>query len=367
MKTGYSYRTGMELTAIPKDRRVFKFKKSEYLRGESASLLDAMAIMVRHELKKKWKKIDAGREAVDGHCLEIQSPSMPNKQKALEFYADFDRLSRAGGFIPQHPDVVCGGFHLHFSVSQMAISKILSRHTTNHKLGAPDSRMIKRVKRETRKVFSIYQKLMRECIGHYTVPWVFLHPDDVDSGNNDLLTNSSFVVANENGERQKIMDQIKESNGHLDARNIFQLIVFPDPKHTLFKYEKPRYNGESELQSVLRDCYTTKQNWFTFNTNEHHRVPTFEFRCFEMPETPEQFLRQYEFGEALFNYVLNLPEDYYPEVEFMSKSVFHQLTFEYCRDKFNALLVKIGLDPKVYECDVERNMKPRFAKGYVRQ
>lgn len=387
-----NYTTGAELTAIPSDNKTYRVVNGDF-NLEARNLMLAHSTLIQYQLKKrKWEMGKKLEGTIDGHCVEIKSPPFDSEESAIAFFNDFVEISGSYGFKPQHPKMVCGGNHIHFCFfphQNDYISKFDIQKSNKRK------KWILGQKTKVQNAFAILQKLEMECLGHYYVPWVFLHPDDIESGNNHHLTNERYIIdqlkgeiresieeadANRQSRKQfenygnaedniskKYENEIRAAtneNEYISADDEFFRLTAPDPNGRYFRYVRP--NGYNGFKTIFNEMGADKENWFTVNCS-WEKPPTFEFRCFEMPETEQQFKHQYEFAEALVKYVLNFPKEYYPTVEFMGRSVLNQVSFEHCRDKFNSLLVKIGLDPADYAIYVERNMKPRFAKGYVRR
>jgi hypothetical protein len=101
---------------------------------------------VRRSLPKPWRS----KAHIDMHCLEVPSPILNTYQQAKNFFQITRRAMLKNGLKPHHPDVVCGGGHIHVGV----MDPVLKQH--------------------------VYNDICRRP----WLPWIFSQPDEEWSCNN---------------------------------------------------------------------------------------------------------------------------------------------------------------------------------------
>lgn len=314
---------GAEISALPK-QNYFDFDRDS-VDYKTRCFLQANSLLMAYDLQKFYPSIETDKfKYTDGHCIEFQSPVFDNTTDPTIFFNRLNNIFKDYNFTAQRQDTVCGGLHFHVGFNHL----------------------------DNSERFEMIRGLMRDSIMNPFIPWVFLCPDDIESGNNDFLTSRSLESR-----------RIQRKNQPIEKEEPIDYMLFslqPDQSYL-------SWTG-TEYPSILILCDEHKSNWFTVNNPDREGNNfTFEFRCFSAARNLKEFKDCMDFVVAYTNYVCSqTKKGQYTKVKLTTLAKLQKLTFKHCEKEFNKLLVKIGLEPRRYAKYVNTNLRGRFKKGYSR-
>jgi hypothetical protein len=105
---------------------------------------------VRHLVCDEFHRLGYEKAYIDGHCLEVPSPIFLSIERYGDWYRSLRDVMTMYRLSPHHPDVVCGGGHIHVEV--------LSDRKAN--------------------------AIIADLQGRYYLPWVFSQSDEEESCDN---------------------------------------------------------------------------------------------------------------------------------------------------------------------------------------
>ncbi len=277
------FKMGFEMTGIPIDH------KEEDIFSLS-DIMESWSRIISRRIQKAFPKYSICSGYTDGHCMEFQSPVFSSLQRVKRFYDIVMGHFLFFGIEPHHPDTVCGGNHFHFDV------------TGEHG-----------------------RAIMRDMTQRPEIGWVFLQPDDIDSGN--TLT--------------KDCEFFESVCADVFSRNNF----YSHWIKMLFTQE-----------DFDRNCVETKDFAVSFNNGGR----TIEFRCFEAPQDWDEFRDQLDFLIAYLFYTQKRIKEIKPLKTLMTNKELRAIAQPQAIQRFNNLLDELKLPRKRYAKYVNRNLKPRW-------
>lgn len=294
---------GFELTALSsKYNEIQPWSWSSTWTTDSVTDMEHRRIAgtVVRKLRKTYKRWAPG-SGLDGHCIEIASPVFKSVAGATQFYREAWTHLRSHGCTPKNEQTVCGGNHLHFGLN------------------------------DPTKIAHVLRHVARA----YYLPWVFTEPDDTDSCDN--------VISSQSLERAPNWGACRE------GENLFRTIYLtegtPDIPHRVYEWS----------------CHGSKEHAATINFPGD--VSTLEFRCVEAPKDEEEFLLQLEFFSRFTKWAL---EKKSPPVVAIGIKNLRKIPRRKALADFKAMLRKLRLPYAPYAKFVNRNLTPRFTGGRKR-
>jgi hypothetical protein len=308
--TRFPYPLGIEITSIPRisfDKRQEKQNAKERkeraeTRAWSLSGLGypptvrlAMADSVQAALEAR--KIPFHDASSDDHCIEVSTKKLYTKNQLRNNFIRIRRVMADYGLRPHHPDMVCGGGHIH--------------------AGIPGSRF--------------RHEVMRDVCNRYFLQWVFSQPDEEEACDNLVAS----IDYNDPDIKQYLAGEYAPTDDGID--NI------PTKVKALFD-PKDKDGCCSKSYSVLISD-----------------LKTVEFRFFEAPLDWSEQWDQVEFVLRYVAYLKRQYDSGTRiKVVPISFAQLQKITPEMAIIEFKKLLGILKLPYKRYAKYVNRNLRPRW-------
>jgi len=319
MKDKFPFAVGVELTGIRKEYSPTSDISSV---ADNNSLTDAASRLVSAAMAKRYPDHYRISNYRDVHCVEFPSPIFKTLGEMKQFY-DFTMAQFAKYYIaPHHPEIVCGGNHLHFELDDLEWIK----------------------------------KVLRDSVSRPWLPWVFTQPDDTTSCSN-------YDDAHLGKKIRRVSRFIKDS-------------VNPEPPYTYcsptsfgFHYMLTNDNPYSSFKQ-WGGATASKDFAFSFDhlpSSKAFRSKKFkdemafvlEIRCVEAPLNWSEMMDQLDFFIRYVNWVKARPMPK-GRTRLWKKKELQSIRRCDCVKEFYALLHQLGLDSKRYEKYVRRNLYTRW-------
>jgi hypothetical protein len=313
MKNKFPFPVGVEMTGI---RRGYSAENEANEVNEF--LTEAASTLISVKMTKLYPKRFRIARYRDVHCIEFPSPVFRTLGGMKTFYDALMAQFAHYDIAPHHPDIICGGNHLHFELDGV----------------------------------EWMQKILRDSVNRPWIPWVFTQPDDTESANN--FDDEDLGVRLRKARRYL---KRKEANPleHLYTQP-YNLGYYDILSGT--KLREEAYDGN------WRNAAASKEYAFSFDVmpstlRRGTNAVVLEIRCVEAPLDWSEMKDQLDFFIRYVNYVKTRPMPK-GRVRLWKKSDLQKIRRSDCIKEFYALLHELGLDPKRYEKYVRRNLYPRW-------
>lgn len=315
MKQKFPFAVGIELTGIRKDFSVAVDDE------DNDALTEAASKLVSAKMAKRYPKYYSIGNYRDIHCIEFPSPTFSTLGEMKRFY-DFTMAQFAHYHIaPHHPEVVCGGNHIHFELNDL----------------------------------EWIRKILRDSVRRPWIPWIFTQADDTDScGNYD---DEDLGVRMRKAKRY---EKTKAANPDADVYTAPYNYGFYHMLATNKPFPPDAWHGitSSKDYAFSFDQYPSARSR-RFKRHSQETALVLEIRCVEAPLNFDEMKDQLDFFIRYVHYVKARPMPK-GRLHLWKKAELQEIRRKDCVKEFYALLHQLGLDPKRYEKYVRRNLYTRW-------